>query len=75
MFNFRKSKTQYNNLFFTYCSCCDKKIIVDIPIEYKEYRIHKIHSCDQCISNNSGLRDNINESSFVDISDNLWARG
>lgn len=68
----QKTACIYDSLFFTNCIECNKRIILNIPEKHKIYKIHNIHTCNECISENSPVRNGIDESYFTDISDNLW---
>lgn len=67
----RENET-YDSLFYTHCGHCGKRIIVDIPYEFRRYRNHGALSCSDCVPENSSVRNNMDESTFTDVSKKLW---
>lgn len=62
-------KLKHNNLFHTKCRDCGEQIILDIPKKYQHLRNSNIFTCNNCVPENSSARNNIDESTFTDISD------
>jgi hypothetical protein len=66
-------KDQQDNKFYTHCYYCKKRIIIEIPEESKsDRRKHGLYSCNECIPENSNLRNGIDEPELTDISGQLW---
>jgi len=62
----------YDSLYFTHCSYCGKRIIVNIPLKYERFKTEGYLSCNNCVDENSPARNGIDESTFTDISKILW---
>lgn len=65
-------ETIYDSLYFTHCSKCGKRIVVDIPDRYERYKTEGCLTCNDCCDENSPARNGIDESTFTDISKKLW---
>ena len=62
----------YDSLFFTNCGHCGKRVIVEIPEEFERHKHHGAFTCNDCVPEFSPARNDIDESTFTDISYNLW---
>lgn len=54
-------------LFKTKCYLCDKNIKINIPFKFRRYKVHGAFSCNQCVPENSPVRNGQDEAFWTEI--------